>query len=174
MNYEQIKEVAAVFEASPTLTEIDLRGAGIALRLRRAAPAAKKPALPVAAPAVPAAPVSAFGDVLAGAASADLDEPAAAEGNTLITAHMVGVFRAARSGKNADAAPAAPGDLISEGQALGSVETMRILNECPAPVSGVIQSVFVSDGQPVEYGQALFEIAPVSASPASPDATPES
>ena len=99
MNYEQIKEVVAVFEASPTLTEIDLRGAGIALRLRRAAPAAKKPALPVAAPAVPAAPVSAFGDVLAGAASADLDEPAAAEGNTLITAHMVGVFRAARSGK---------------------------------------------------------------------------
>ena len=171
MNYEQIKEVAAVFEASPTLTEIDLRGAGIALRLRRAAPAAKKPALPVA---VPAAPVSAPGDLLSSAANADVDEPAAAEGNTLITAHMVGVFRAARSGKNADAFPAAPGDLVSEGQALGSVETMRILNECSAPVSGVIQSVFVSDGQPVEYGQALFEIAPGSASPVVPNATPES
>ena len=169
MNFEHVQSVAAIFDAAPTLTEIDVRGTGVALRLRRAAPtappAASRATAPVRAKTPQSAAVAALPvPVPASApmeAENDLREPAAAEGNTLVTAEMVGVFRAARAGKKGtEPIPAAPGDSVAEGQSLGSVETMRILNDCAAPVSGVLQSVFVLDGQPVEYGQALFEIAP--------------
>ena len=184
MNYEQIEQVAALFEAAPTLTEIEVRNEGVALRLRRPAPgspsfaknaASARPSL--TAPLSPFDGTTAATPALSSAASANAAAAAeaaelvssgavAGAGNTLVTAYMVGIFRAsaARDGKKqANAAPIEVGETVIEGQALGSVETMRILNECSAPLSGVIQSVFVSDGQPVEYGQALFEIAPASA-----------
>ena len=166
LNHEQIEQVAALFDAAPTITEIEIRNSGVALRLRRAKPGA----LPTAnvakpAPAI-AAPIAAAGSQTKTApAVVETDEDpidiVARSGGELVTAHMVGVFRATRSGKTeTDRAPIVPESLVSEGQSLGNVETMRILNECSAPVSGVVAHVYVSDGQPVEYGQVLFEIIP--------------
>jgi acetyl-CoA carboxylase biotin carboxyl carrier protein len=40
------------------------------------------------------------------------------------------------------------------------IEAMKILNEIPAECSGVITKVLVENQQPVEYGQALFEVDP--------------
>jgi biotin carboxyl carrier protein len=36
------------------------------------------------------------------------------------------------------------------------VEAMKVMNEIPAEVSGVIRKILVEDGQPVEFGQPLF------------------
>ena len=177
MNHEHIEQVAAVFDAAPRLTEIEVRSAGVALRLRRAAPgnsafpsqngprpsgSSSSPALSNAVSVVASSPLPSV------AAGVDT-ETTAAEGNTLVTAHMVGIFRAtARSGsKNGAEAAASVGETVAEGQSLGSVETMRILNDCAAPVSGVLHAVYVSEGQPVEYGQALFEIVPSPDAPAN-------
>jgi biotin carboxyl carrier protein len=51
-----------------------------------------------------------------------------------------------------------PGATVKEGQLLGHIEAMRLLNDCLAPEAGTILRVLVEEGQPVEYGQLLFEI----------------
>ena len=66
---------------------------------------------------------------------------------------MVGVFHAL-GGK-----PVAAGDHVRAGQALGHIETMRLMNDCLAPIDGVVERVRVESDQPVEYGQPLFELA---------------
>jgi acetyl-CoA carboxylase biotin carboxyl carrier protein len=40
------------------------------------------------------------------------------------------------------------------------IEAMKIFNEIHAECSGVITKVLVENAQPVEYGQALFEVDP--------------
>ena len=36
------------------------------------------------------------------------------------------------------------------------VEAMKVMNEIKAEKSGVIKEILIENGQPVEYGQALF------------------
>jgi acetyl-CoA carboxylase biotin carboxyl carrier protein len=52
------------------------------------------------------------------------------------------------------------GALVKLGQVLGQIDTMRLLSDCRAPVAGTLLQVLVEEGQPVEYGQPLFELAP--------------
>lgn len=49
---------------------------------------------------------------------------------------------------------------VTEGQVIGVIEAMKIMTEIAAPASGVVVDIFIEDGHPVEYGQALFEILP--------------
>ena len=41
---------------------------------------------------------------------------------------------------------------------VGIIEAMKVLNEIKAEKSGVIKEILVENGQPVEYGEALFVI----------------
>ena len=50
------------------------------------------------------------------------------------------------------------GDKVSKGDTLCIIEAMKIMNEIEAENDGVIKSVLVDDGQPVEYNQPLFEL----------------
>jgi acetyl-CoA carboxylase biotin carboxyl carrier protein len=82
--------------------------------------------------------------------------------SSLITveAPMVGTFYRASS-------PSAPpfvneGDVVNEGQVLGIIEAMKLMNEIEAKVAGRIAQVLVENGQPVEYGQPLFLVEPAS------------
>lgn len=52
------------------------------------------------------------------------------------------------------------GDEIKVGQTLCLIETMKIMNEVKAEISGVLESVMVEDGQVVEYDSPLFLIRP--------------
>lgn len=138
MNHEQIEALAAVLKDVPSLTEVEVRHGGTVLRLRRGGVAvAAPPALPSPAP---------------------LPEPAAAPSSSpsgsVVCASVVGIFHAL-GGKQT-----ASGDHVRAGQVLGHIETMRLMNDCPAVKDGVVERVLVEDGQPVEYGQPLFEIAP--------------
>jgi acetyl-CoA carboxylase biotin carboxyl carrier protein len=47
---------------------------------------------------------------------------------------------------------------VEAGQTLCIVEAMKLMNESESDVSGEVVRVFVENGQPVEYGQALFGI----------------
>ena len=53
-----------------------------------------------------------------------------------------------------------PGDAVREGQVLCIVEAMKLMNEIEADMSGEVVRVLAENGQPVEYGQALFSIRP--------------
>ena len=50
------------------------------------------------------------------------------------------------------------GKKIKKGDTVMIVEAMKTMNHVPSPKDGVVSSVNVEDGQPVEYGQTLVVI----------------
>jgi acetyl-CoA carboxylase biotin carboxyl carrier protein len=50
------------------------------------------------------------------------------------------------------------GEQVAPGKVLCIIESMKLMNEIEAEVAGVIESKIVQNGQPVEYGEALFGI----------------
>jgi acetyl-CoA carboxylase biotin carboxyl carrier protein len=53
------------------------------------------------------------------------------------------------------------GEHVTPGTVLCIIESMKLMNEIEAEIAGVIESKLVQNGQPVEYGEALFGIRPV-------------
>ena len=49
-------------------------------------------------------------------------------------------------------------DSVKEGDTLCIIEAMKMMNQIEAEVTGVIRSVRVKNGEPVEYDQILFII----------------
>jgi acetyl-CoA carboxylase biotin carboxyl carrier protein len=115
-------------------------------------------------PEVPAAPTPA----LATPTPSDLAalEPAAEpiiDGSVRVEAPMVGTFYRAPS-------PGAPpfveeGGAVAAGQTLCILEAMKLMNEIKAELDGVVRKIHVANGEPVEFGQLLFEIEPVLGRP---------
>jgi acetyl-CoA carboxylase biotin carboxyl carrier protein len=87
----------------------------------------------------------------AAASSASASEPAPARTHDAIVADVVGIVRfmhpAVTEGMHVD------GD-----RELAFVETLGIRNGVRSRGAGRIAAVYVTDGQPVEYGQPLFAI----------------
>jgi len=52
------------------------------------------------------------------------------------------------------------GDKVTEDSVLCIIEAMKLMNEVKAEVRGTIRKILVENGQPVEYGQALFLVDP--------------
>jgi acetyl-CoA carboxylase biotin carboxyl carrier protein len=50
------------------------------------------------------------------------------------------------------------GTKVAKGDTLLIIEAMKVMNPLPAPRAGTISQVLVSDGMPVEFGQALLVI----------------
>lgn len=82
-------------------------------------------------------------------------KPAASAANT-VKSPMVGTVYLAPSPE----APAfvEPGSMVKEGQTLLIIEAMKTMNQINAPRSGKVTQVFVENGQPVEFGEALVAI----------------
>jgi acetyl-CoA carboxylase biotin carboxyl carrier protein len=51
-----------------------------------------------------------------------------------------------------------PGDRVEKGQVICIVEAMKLMNEIESDATGEIVKCFVSNGQPIEFGQPLFSI----------------
>ncbi|MES2068707.1 MAG: acetyl-CoA carboxylase biotin carboxyl carrier protein [Pseudomonadota bacterium] len=101
-------------------------------------------AMQQAMPAAAAAPVAVAAPVAA-----------VPEGH-IVKSPMVGTFY--RS-----SAPGAPafveiGASVKSGDTLCIIEAMKLLNEIESDATGVVKQILVENGQPVEYGQALFVI----------------
>lgn len=50
------------------------------------------------------------------------------------------------------------GQSVNVGDTLCIIEAMKLMNEIEADRSGVVKEILVANGQPVEYGEALFII----------------
>jgi acetyl-CoA carboxylase biotin carboxyl carrier protein len=50
------------------------------------------------------------------------------------------------------------GDRVNKGQTVLIIEAMKVMNPILAPAGGVVKEILVSDGQPVEFGEALMII----------------
>jgi acetyl-CoA carboxylase biotin carboxyl carrier protein len=111
--------------------------------LAAAAPAVAAVATAGAAPAASAAPATA------------VEPPPGVEGH-VVKSPMVGTFYRAPA---PDAKPFIDvGGVVKEGQTICVIEAMKLMNEIEADASGTIKAILVENGQPVEYGQALFII----------------
>ena len=105
------------------------------------------------APNAPAAPAAESSTATPTPAAAE--PPPGQQGHT-VKSPMVGTFYRAPS---PDAKPfVAVGDSVKEGQTICVIEAMKLMNEIECDASGVVKAILVENGQPVEYGQALFII----------------
>lgn len=77
-------------------------------------------------------------------------EQAAQQGPLPVTAPMPGLI--VRVHVN-------PGDAVTQGQGVVSMEAMKMENELRAATSGVVKAVLVKPGQAVEKGAVLVELA---------------
>lgn len=85
-------------------------------------------------------------------------EPGAGEDFHLIKSPIVGTYYEA---PNPGAEPFVKvGDHVEAGQVLCIIEAMKLMNEIESDVSGEVIRIHMENGQPVEYGEALFTIRP--------------
>ncbi|MCB9668022.1 MAG: acetyl-CoA carboxylase biotin carboxyl carrier protein [Alphaproteobacteria bacterium] len=152
MDLEHLKSLLALL-AEHDVSEFKYEDDDQSIRLRLGPPPATVP--PMGAVQVAA---SAPLPVAAVAAAAPAAAPAASEDAGLVTIEspMVGTFY--RS-----SAPDAPpyvevGAQVSKGAVLCIVEAMKLMNEIEAEQSGTIAEILVENGQPVQFGQALFKL----------------
>ena len=102
------------------------------------------------------APAAAASVPTAVATSAPADPDA---GLKKVISPIVGTFYEAAS-------PGSPpfvkiGDVVEVGQVLCIVEAMKLMNEIESDVAGEVVRMIAVNGQPVEYGQALYAIKPL-------------
>ncbi len=149
MDIRKVKKLIELLDESG-IAEIEIKEGEESVRISRnssgvAAPAPVFAAAPVAAP-TPAAPAT------SAAPPAAADDSEGYE----VTAPMVGSFYSAPT---PEAAPFVQvGDQVNEGDTLCIIEAMKMMNQIDAEVSGIIKSIRVQSGDPVEYGQTLFVI----------------
>lgn len=78
------------------------------------------------------------------------------EEGRVIKAALVGMFYTSASPEDEPFVRA--GDTVKQGQVIGIVEAMKLMNEVTSEFDGVVKEVLVENGQVVEYGQPLFVI----------------
>ena len=157
MTLDEIKQLIEFIKANE-LSEFELEHDGVKIRIKSGSShhmvtvpqmlAAPAPVMaPVSAPAPAAAPVGA---------------PATDEGGELaiVKSPIVGTFY--RSAEPGAKALAGVGDVVRKGQVLCIIEAMKLMNEIDSEYDGEITSVYVENGQAVQYGERLFAIRPTS------------
>lgn len=151
-----IRALAALLDEND-LTEIQVKreygeADQINVRVSRVKQIVQAP-VQMAAPVAAAAPLAAPVDALAAPAT-DNSDPAGHAG--AVNSPMVGTVYL-------QAEPDSPsfvsiGDTVAEGDTLLIIEAMKTMNHIPAPHSGTVKRILVSDGDPVEFGAPLMTI----------------
>ena len=162
VNLEEIKGLIELL-MEKGISEFELERSGVRLRISRNTVSH--------APQVSIQPVNAKGGVGASSPATStarsetanqppLDpEPALpAEELIVVRSPMVGTFYASP----VQGAPlfVQVGDKVQPGQVLCIIEAMKLMNEIEAEIAGEIVRCYVENGQPVEYGELLFDLRP--------------
>jgi oxaloacetate decarboxylase (Na+ extruding) subunit alpha len=140
---ERIREVVRIVQETG-VGEITIEEDGTRVSVRRTAeqtyvPAPVEPSLNEAEPA-PAAPPD--------------------NGNVRVESPMVGTFY--RAPAPGSASFVEEGDAVAPGTTLCILEAMKLMNEVKAEIEGIVRKIHVGNGEPVEYGQLLFELEPIN------------
>jgi len=134
------------------LTEIELEQKGTRVRVSRSVGISAAVALPQGMPAAmpPPAPVSGSSASATATAAEQSVHPGTVKSPMVGTAYL-----APAPGASAFIEEGAE---VKQGQTLLIIEAMKTMNQIPAPRSGKIGRIFVTNGQPVEYGEPLVVI----------------
>jgi len=143
MDIRKVKKLIELLEES-NIAELEIHEGEESVRISRygsgAAVAAPTP-IPVAAPAV--------------IPNETTSNEAEISGHK-VTSPMVGSFYRAPSPGSAPFVE--EGQNVKVGDTLCIIEAMKLLNQIEADKAGTIKAILVENGEPVEYGQALFII----------------
>ena len=152
MDIDEIRKLIDLM-ADTGVTELEVKDAEGHVRLVLSGPAAVPTQVVQAAPAAPSQGAVPSAPPAAGR------EPDAGATGLRITSPMVGTFYQA---PGPDAKPfVGVGDVVEAGDVVCIIEAMKMMNEIESEQRGRLRSVLVENGQPVEYGQALFLLEPV-------------
>src|SRR6266545_1776522 len=143
---ERIREVVRIVQETG-VGEVTIEEEGMRVSVRRT----QEPEPAAAAAATPAT------------TSGVLSEPVLSNGAVRVESPMIGVFYEA---PEPGAAPFVEvGEPVAAGQTLCLLEAMKLFNELKADTPGIVRAIHVENGQPVEFGQLLFELDPLVSAP---------
>lgn len=151
MNLEEIKQLIDLANESG-VAELEVQRGENRVRIRRAVAGVQDfVASPAGSPPAPAAPVP--------------EAPAAAGGETPEDSSLITVKSPIVGTYYESSSPGAPrlvdvGDTVKPGQVLCIIESMKLMNEIESEHAGTVVSIFMENGQPVEYGEPLMAIRP--------------
>jgi acetyl-CoA carboxylase biotin carboxyl carrier protein len=154
MLLKELEKIIKIVEKSE-IAELEWEKNKERIRIRKdfQGPAATTVTYASPAPAAAPAPVSRAPEP-ASAPSAKAENSRSKE----VLSPFVGTFYASP-------APTAPkyvevGSRVKKGDVLCIIEAMKIMNEIEAEFPGKVVAILVKDGQPVQYGQPLYQIEP--------------
>lgn len=149
MDIRKVKKLIELLEESG-IDELEIHEGEESVRISRHSQ--KAVTQPIYAPA----PVAAAAPAAAPTAAVEATPAAPKLNGNVARSPMVGTFYRAASPTSASFVEV--GQTVKKGDILCIVEAMKMMNHIEAEVSGVIESVLVENGQPVEYDQPLFTI----------------
>ncbi|UUQ66996.1 acetyl-CoA carboxylase biotin carboxyl carrier protein [Pseudomonas fuscovaginae UPB0736] len=152
MDIRKVKKLIELLEESG-IDELEIKEGEESVRISRHS---KTPAQQYYAPAPVQAPAPAAAPVAPVAAAAPEAAAAPKLNGFVVKSPMVGTFY--RTPSPTSPAFVEVGQTVKKGDTICIVEAMKMMNHIQAEASGVIESILVENGQPVEYDQPLFTI----------------
>jgi acetyl-CoA carboxylase biotin carboxyl carrier protein len=155
VNLKEIRDLIDLMR-NTDLVELEVERAGVRIRVRK--DARPSPVVPVDTPGARSESMRDASASLQPAASAP---PSAEVADAfVVTSPIVGTFYRAPA---PDAEPYVDvGDRVKKGQILCIVEAMKLMNEIESEVDGKIDEILIENAHPVEFGEPLFRITPVT------------
>ena len=150
MNPDDIKQLLDLVQ-SHDLAEFEFEEGTFKLRVKRGGPHVVTHVTQMTTPAPAAAPLTAA--PVAAAPAAPVEDGAEL---AIVKSPIVGTFY--RSAEPSAPALACVGDQVKKGQVLCIIEAMKLMNEIDSEYDGEVVSVYVENGQPVQYGERIFAI----------------
>jgi acetyl-CoA carboxylase biotin carboxyl carrier protein len=151
MTADDIKELLDLVQVHD-LAEFEVEDGTFRLRVKRGGPHVVTHVTAAVPPpqAVAPAPVAATAQAQAAIPAEEGAELA------IVKSPIVGTFY--RSAEPGTPAFASVGDQVKKGQVLCIIEAMKLMNEIDCEYDGEVASIYVENGQPVQYGERIFAI----------------
>lgn len=161
LTFDEVSEILRIVDGVPRGGELTVRLGDASLTLKLAAagaaPVAAPPAPAAQTPVAPVAP-DAAGERAAAPAKLGSDGPVDHEGLVSVKSPMTGVWY--RSPLPGEPPFVDVGDAVEEGQQLGIIEVMKLMNRIVAPCAGTIRELPLANEALAEYDAALVWIEP--------------
>jgi acetyl-CoA carboxylase biotin carboxyl carrier protein len=154
MNLDDIKHILELVREHD-LAEFELERDGLKVRIRKAEPhVAMVPAPTLVAAATP--PPAAVPAPAAPAGAPVVEDAPLGVNLAVIKSPIVGTFY--RSPEPGAKSFVEVGDPVRKGQVLCIIEAMKLMNEIESDCDGEVATIYVENGQPVQFGDRLFSI----------------